>query len=421
MKKEFLINVFILVLINFLVKPFYLLIVETDVQNTVGTDQYGYYFGLFSFVFLFQFINDPGIQQYNAVTIATENSFSFLEYLLGLKLLLGLVFILTVLTGAYLFDYNTNDFYLILFICLNFILSSFFVIIRSSISAIGKYRVDSFISAIDKVLLILILSYLLWFSNHNSAFSIWWFVISQSIASFLALIIALFLLVKSSEKIKLRFSKSRTIALLKSCAPFAVLILLMTAYTKIDGVMLSKMLPDRPEETGIYAAGFRFFDAANMVGVLSAGILLPMYSKNIKDKKTIYSLLKTGILSLSFLILSGVAFLMLFSTPILSFVYDEYTPYYDQVFYYIIIALIPLIIVHVFGPILLAIKKLNNINKIFFLALILNISLNYVLIPSQAAIGAAKATLITQFLVAFCLIPISLLELRKFYKEEEPK
>jgi O-antigen/teichoic acid export membrane protein len=193
----------------------------------------------------------------------------------------------------------------------------------------------------------------------------------------------------------------------------------MTAYTKIDGVMLSKMLPERIEEVGIYAAGFRFFDAANMVGVLSAGILLPMYAKNLNNKTAIYSLIKTGLLTLGGLIFAGVLFLYFFSSPILAYVYDEYTPYYDEVFYYIIYALIPLIIVHVLGPLMLAIKKLNNINKIFFLALILNISLNYVLIPSQAAKGAAEATLITQVVVALSLIPITFLEIRKFFKDKE--
>ena len=70
MKREFTINIILLLFINILIKPAYIFGIETEVQNIVGTEAYGMYFAYFNFVFLFQFINDPGLQNYNAQLIA---------------------------------------------------------------------------------------------------------------------------------------------------------------------------------------------------------------------------------------------------------------------------------------------------------------------------------------------------------------
>jgi O-antigen/teichoic acid export membrane protein len=46
--------------------------------------------------------------------------------------------------------------------------------------------------------------------------------------------------------------------ILKKSAPFALLVLMMTFYYRIDSVMLERMLPNGSEQSGIYAMGFRF-------------------------------------------------------------------------------------------------------------------------------------------------------------------
>jgi hypothetical protein len=70
MKKEFLFNLILLVGINLLIKPFYAFGIDLQVQNRVGLSEYGLYFALFNFSFLFQILTDLGIQQYNSRFIA---------------------------------------------------------------------------------------------------------------------------------------------------------------------------------------------------------------------------------------------------------------------------------------------------------------------------------------------------------------
>ena len=406
LRREFFINISIVVFINFLIKPFYLLFVETEVQNLLGND-YGLYFEVLSFVFLFQFINEPGLQQFNVVKLSqTNNSKSYFDHLISLKLALSMSFIFIVLMSGLLGGYNLK---VIFWIALGMALSSLFILFRSSISAHGNYRTDSLISALDRIFLIIILLFLMQY--YANEFSIYWFVIAQVCAATLALIISIFIYRKQNGAFHLRWSKIWNATLLKKLKPFTIIIFLMMAYTKIDGIMLGYLSTQR--EISVYAAGFRFFEAANMVGVLAAGILLPMYSRSIDDKPNLMKLVKTGTLILTFLLGSAVVFLLLLKTKILSFFYDQYTEYYDVVFQYIILALIPLILIHVFGPLLLSMKKLKILSVIFFIALLTNAFLNWKLIPIYNAEGAAIATLLTQTFAALGTFMVAIYEYNK--------
>lgn len=71
-------------------------------------------------------------------------------------------------------------------------------------------------------------------------------------------------------------------------APYVLIMIFMTAYNKLDGVMLGWLLDDNKYQAGIYAAAYRFYEAANMSGYLFASLLLPMYASNIDQN--LYSL-----------------------------------------------------------------------------------------------------------------------------------
>src|SRR5690554_1412086 len=66
----------------------------------------------------------------------------------------------------------------------------------------------------------------------------------------------------------------------------------MMLYTRMDSVMIERMLPNGKEQAGIYAQGFRLLDAVNMFAFLVAGILLPMFSRMISEKVIIQPILQ---------------------------------------------------------------------------------------------------------------------------------
>ena len=100
MNKEFFLNIIFLITVNLLIKPFFIFGIDRTVQNTVGTENYGIYFVLLNFTYLFQIINDFGIQNYNNRQIAQHNQLldKYFPNILVLKLLLGLLFLGLVLS-----------------------------------------------------------------------------------------------------------------------------------------------------------------------------------------------------------------------------------------------------------------------------------------------------------------------------------
>ena len=70
MRKNFITNISFLLLLNLLIKPFWILGIDRGVQNALGPEVYGVYFALFNFSYVFQVILDFGINNYNNRLIA---------------------------------------------------------------------------------------------------------------------------------------------------------------------------------------------------------------------------------------------------------------------------------------------------------------------------------------------------------------
>ena len=56
MKRNFSVNLLFLVVLNLLIKPIYVFGIEVGIQNTVGPAEYGLYYAMFNFTFLFNVV-----------------------------------------------------------------------------------------------------------------------------------------------------------------------------------------------------------------------------------------------------------------------------------------------------------------------------------------------------------------------------
>ena len=400
MKREFLINIGLLLGINLLIKPFYIFGIDRGVQNVVGAEDYGLYLSLFNYAFILGILNDLGIQNFNNRHISQHRSLAarYFSSLISLKLLLGLGFLLVLLLGGLALGYTQDIPFLLLFVGINHALSSLTLYLRTNISGLGYYRQDSLFSVADRLLLILIVGYLLWFAPIRDSFRIEWFVWAQTLSLSLTTILLLIWLLPKLKGWKWRFRILEFRALLRQSLPFALVVLLMTLYTRIDVVMLQQLLDNGAREAGIYGAAYRILDAGNMLGFLFAGLLLPMFSR----------LLKTGegpdhLLNLSFRLLLGAALVMsaacwFFGTELAQLLYWEADAYWGRVLSVLMLAYIALSGTYIHGTLLTAAGKLRAMNQLFLGAILLNIAGNALLIPKYGAAGAALMTVITQFL-----------------------
>ena len=168
--------------------------------------------------------------------------------------------------------------------------------------------------------------------------------------------------------------------------------------------MIERMLPDGAYEAGVYASAYRLLDASNMFAFLFAGLLLPMFSKIIKEKTGVGALLGFSFHMIWAGAITLVVATFFYSQDIMIFLYSDATFYWGTVLKYLMISFIALSGIQVYGTLLTANGSLMKMNAIFVVGLILNVVLNYILIQLYKAEGAAIATVITQFFVLFAQV-----------------
>lgn len=402
MQKKFLGNLFFIILLNVLIKPFYIFGIDAQVQNIVGSESYGLYFTLLNFSFLFNMFLDIGVTNYNTKNTAQHPN-ALAKYIgsyIGLKLMLGILYVIITIGFALLAGYSDKEMYLLSFFVLNQVLAGLILYLRSNFAGLHLFKIDALLSILDRLLLIIIASALIYGNLTTQTFKIEWFIYAQTFAYSATLLIGLILTWIKIGKIRLKTNKIFSIAILKKSTPFAILILLMMLYTRMDSVMIERMLPNGKEQAGIYAQGFRLLDAVNMFAFLVAGILLPVFSRLIIEKVSVQPILQVaGKLLTGVAIVVGVG-LAINSELTISIIYQNNIESSSKVFVWLILSFIPLSLSHVFGTLLTANNSLRLLNKMAIVGIALNIGLNYILIPKMEAEGAAIATVITQSVTA---------------------
>lgn len=357
---------------------------------------------LFNIAFLLQFIHEPGIQAYNAQNIAkNRDQLGFhLPRILGLKLILGVIYFVVALSYFLLNPYDQSLLPLMIVITINLFLSTLFLFLRTNIASIGKYRTDSLLSSMDKLLMLIILGVLSWVSPFRENFEIIWLAYGQLAAFLISCIVALLILYKHLGKLSINFSWDYAKKLMRWSLPYALILLSMSAYTRMDSIMIERILNDDGMQSGIYEYGYRFLDAFNMVGYLFAALLLPMYASNLNNIKVINELIDIGLRLMVLVTFVGSAAAITYRNEIMKWAHSDATPYYGEIMIYLMLSFIVLSIAYIFGSLIMASNKLRNLNVLLIIGVILNFGLNMYFIPQEQALGAAKATLITQTLMA---------------------
>jgi O-antigen/teichoic acid export membrane protein len=402
LKRKFLTNLTLLISLNLLVKPFWVLGIDLTVQNRVGAGEYGFYFSLLSFSLLLNIIQDMGIASYNNRNIARnhESLATLLPNILILKLILTLVYFTASLVIAKGIGYGWIHVKLLLVLLFNQFLSSMNLYLRSNISGLQLFRTDSLLSVTDRFLMITICSILLWGNITSSAFRIEWFVYAQSAAYFITTLIILTIVLNHTYLNKLTIDFKVIRKLLRNSSPYAILGFLMVLYYRTDSVMLERMLPDGPLQAGIYAQGFRILDAASMLGFLFAGILLPMFAKMIKHKEPVIQLFRFSFFLLIIPALTGAIALNRYSFEVMDLLYKDHAGEAAEIFGILMISFIFLSCSIISGTLLTANGNIRNLNIVALFGVLMNIMLNILFIPRYQGVGSAIASTATQFIIA---------------------
>ncbi len=413
MQREFVVNLLLLVLINLLVKPAFIFGIDLGVQNRLPLGDYGLYFTLLNFAYLFQILNDFGLHSFNNRHVSQYPHLvgKYLPVLLVLKVLLSILYVLVAMAVAHwVAGYDGRAVRLLVIILLNQVLAQGILFLRSNISGLGYYRLDSVLSSLDKLLMLLTCGLLIWWlpPAYLSAETFTW---AQTLALGLAfLVVGIILRIKGRVPLSLpayswRRWQSMLLMLFRESAPYALVILLMSAYTRLDVVLLERLLPDGHFHADVYASSYRLLDAANMLGYLFASLLLPMFARLLGCREDVrpltglaFRLLWVGAVLLAAAVFFARADIMGWMMP------TRADTYRWDTLGLLIWAFVPMGVTHIFGTLLTADGQLLKMSRFFVLGILLDVLLDLWLIPRYQALGAATAALCTQTFVAVAMV-----------------
>lgn len=389
-------NLSLLFFINFAVKPIWVFAIDRKFQLTLGKEAYGQYFEFLYLIYIFSLVLDLGLHNFTAKSIAEwkENYKNYTAELWVSKGVLSAIFLGIVL--IYLLT-QTSDWeqrWIFFLVAIEMLFFSLYQFLRSFVQGLQMLKLDSFLSSFDRIMLILFGGGILLMAQDGLQISIYHFIYFHIAAYLFCFLVVGFMLRKKLSFSIDTYSPGQLIEIIRKGWPLIIIVLFMTIYSRIDVVLLGKMLPNGAEQCDIIALSLRIIDSAFNVLALLSVFLLPTvayhYSKgNLTYVKKVV-LISFGI---STLLSLGLIFVSLvFGDLIYDKLYPEHTAYDLAVFKQQVWCALGVGWMYVFGSYLTATERYKELIAIVAIGVILSLISNFYFIPQYEAMGVAMTS-----------------------------
>jgi len=393
-------SLLLLIILNAIIKPFWIFGIDRQVQNITGVAEYGTYFSLLNLSIVFGFLLDWGLTNFINRELAAKKTElqQQLGSLLLLKILFAVLYTVVVIAVALLSGVKRWDI-LAGVIAIQF-LTFLFLFLRNIITANQWFRTDALLSVLDKSLMILLAGGFIFSPAIFGSVSIDKFLLAQIISTSLAIIIVIVILYSNKITFKKPGLNFFTRSVIYSVLPFALTVFLMSVHVRADGFLLERIHPDGPHEAGIYAAAYRLLDASNMVGYLIASFFMPFIARRWSENQALgKTILQTRHLQLMFAVTIAAIVIML-APWLQKILYHRDDAYNIKVLRWCLPALIGYSFVQVYGTVMTATGNIVAFCYLNLTAVFINIILNLFLIPLYGAFGCCISALCSQAFLA---------------------
>jgi O-antigen/teichoic acid export membrane protein len=399
LRKKFLSDFFFIQILNLLIKPVWILVIDRKVQNILPSEDYGTYFSLTGYSLLFMIVLDLGLTNFNNREVAFDNGFYKLNFwsIIGAKTMLTLIFFILATMVGFVIGFTTNDFLIFSLLALNQSLLSFNNYLRSNISAIHKFKIDGLLSIIDRLFVVISLGVLIWTQVFPIKLNVFTFILAQTAGLFLTFLLSWVANKKYLGNADFNFDLAKIILLIKKAMPYASIIALMTIFTRLDSVLILKLLPNGRLEAAHYAMSYRLLDAGSIFGILLAGQLLPIFSSNLLNNARLILIIKWALIIVFIPALMATILCSINGNTIMGFLYPVKSLNSDGILFGILIWCVPgMVLVNIFGTLLTAAGQLKRINQLAIAACLINIFGNLLFISTFGLRVVAITAVITQ-------------------------
>lgn len=403
-ERSFYSNLFFSLGLNLLVKPAAIFLIDAAVQNEVGS-AYGLYFAIFNLSLILSILFDFGINNLSTKEAAQNLEAAKLQFtsIFSFRIVLMLFYLSGLFCCNLYLRLSWVEYKLILILGLNQFLIANIAYFRSFFAGLQWFRLDAIFSVLDRIMLICSMGYLIYlYPDGFKLVHIESYALMQFGSYALTFIIAgstVFLKVKPPFVMpKMAIVKSKV----KQAFPYALLIVLMTLYTRIDGIILKNLAG--VEEASYYAQAYRLIDALYMFAMVFAGLLFPMFSKmitvNPQEIKPLVSQASRLLLGSS---IAFIVFSYLQGGLLMDLIYAHPAVDSGIILFLLSIAFFGMASNLIYGSLLTANGSLKALNIISFCGLVFNVMMNLLLIPkvlNGGAVVVAAVAALTQILVA---------------------
>lgn len=365
------------------------------IARYLGVNDYGVLGFAISLTGILGIIVDFGIGTHIVRHIATDydSAPKYLGNAIPLKTLFSIGTMFLTLIILIILKSNELTITVTLLFMIEKIVSSFIGTFNGSFQAFeeGKYQGIG-----NTILNLLLLTFIL--LSVYTDLGIYGITIAYLLANVITLIYLYYTFNKNITKPKFEFDKSfcKTIFLLS--LPFAATSALNSIYFSIDVVMLNQISGDYA--TGIYNATYKLISILTLFYSVYSAVVFPVMSKFFKNDKNLLIISFEKSMKYLLLIIIPLALATTFySADIIYFIYGHEYDAASSVLSILIWTVCLLFISGVSNTLLNASYKEVEITKIYAIAALFNVVLNFFIIPHYSYIGAAITTVLSDLLI----------------------
>jgi len=201
--------------------------------------------------------------------------------------------------------------------------------------------------------------------------------------------------------------------LLKKSLPLGLAIIFTMIYFKLDTIMLSLMKP--AADVGIYNLGYKFLESLLFFPAMFIGLVMPLMSKYAlsareKFKKITQESLNV-LLIFTIPLIIGTLFV---SERIVVLIAGQDFILSARILDILIIAAGIIFLGVLFSNMIISLEKQKKLAYIYGLGALLNLAVNFILIPKYTYYGAAWATVLTELVVTILMVVVLYQTLKGF-------
>ena len=361
----------------------------------LGVNNYGILGFAVSVSGILGIIDDLGISAHIVRQVATDNESApkYLGNIIPFKLILAAINLIVTPIILFLLKLDEYTIFITLLFTIEIILKSYTNSLFGVFQAFekGKYQgIGNILMNSSTFLFILISIY--------ADLGLIGISISYILANLLSFIYTYYILnryiVKPKYELNWKFCKKITILSL----PFAITGILYTIYYSIDLVMLTKLVGNYAN--GIYNATYKLISVLTLFYSVYTAVIFPVMSKFFKDDKKLLTIsYEKSIRYLMLVIIPIATGTVFYSLDIIQLIYGHQ---YDQAASVLSILIWTVCLLFISGAsnnLLNASHKETTVTKIYAIAAVFNVILNFIMIPYFSYNGAAITTVLSDALI----------------------